>query len=93
MKSVIHRGLYRSRLCDSLSGAMGGVIGTLLLNITIPETGFPYVLYVFVLPGLMIGAVVGFFLSNLIGRRAAAIVSAVVAFLAVLLGVILLPIK
>jgi hypothetical protein len=80
----------RSSLWDALAGAVGGVLGTLLLNTAIPETGFPYVLYVFVLPGLTIGTVVGYLLGSLIGRRWAALVSSVVAFLVVLLGVILL---
>ena len=80
----------RARLWDALAGALGGSLGTLLLNMVIPESGFPYVLYVFVLPGLTIGAVVGYLLGSLMGRRWAALLSAVVAFLVVLLGVILL---
>jgi hypothetical protein len=85
-----HHPPFPSRLWDALSGAIGGIIGSLLVNITFPETPFPYVVYVFVLPGLILGAVFGFFLSPRIGRVGAAITTTLVGYFALLVGILLL---
>ena len=82
------KSLSRSKLWDSFSGAVGGVIGTLLLNLVFPQTQGLYLVLVFLLPGLILGAVIGYFLSGKIGRILAVILSGIAGFMLVLLVIL-----
>jgi hypothetical protein len=85
-----HKKLSLSKLGDTFSGAVGGVIGTLLLNLVIPQTEGLYLVLVFILPGLFLGAVIGYFLSGKMGRPLAAFLSGFASFIAVLIVVLLM---
>lgn len=81
---------FRSRLRDAFSGALGGVVGTLLLNMMIPQTEGLYLALIFVLPGFILGAIIGYFLGSKIGRGFTAILSGFTSFMAVLIGILLM---
>jgi hypothetical protein len=67
-----------------------GVIGALMVNIAFPETGGLYLLFIYVLPGALIGGMISFFEGRATGRGFAAIASAIASFTIVLILLLLL---
>ena len=80
---------YRSKLQNSLFGALGGMFGGLLLNLTIPGASLPSLLSIYVLPGSILGACLGYFTGPWFGRTGAAILSAFVSYILILVGILI----
>lgn len=81
---------FRLKFLDVLSGAVSGVIGALVLNMVFPETQGVYLLIIFILPGLLIGAIVGLGLGRTFGRGMTSIIGASASFLVVLIALLIL---
>jgi hypothetical protein len=84
------RDQFRLKFWDVLSGAVSGVIGALILNMVFPETQGVYLLIIFILPGLLIGAIIGLGLGRKFGRGITSIISASASFLVVLIALLIL---
>jgi len=84
---------FREKLLDTFLSIIGGIIGALMVNIAFPATGGIYLLILFVLPGTLVGCLIGFFLSPLIGRGFATLASGGASFIIVLVLLLLLLAK
>ena len=90
MANLVHNKPIREKLWDTLLSIFGGILGGLMANIAFPATGGIYLLLLFVLPGtLLVGGLIGFFLSQVIGRGFAMLASGGASFIIVLVLLLL----
>ena len=89
MANLVHNKPIREKLWDTLLSIFGGILGGLMANIAFPATGGIYLLLLFVLPGTLVGGLIGFFLSQVIGRGFAMLASGGASFIIVLVLLLL----
>ena len=89
MANLVHNEPIREKLWDTLLSIFGGILGGLMANIAFPATGGIYLLLLFVLPGTLVGGLIGFFLSQVIGRGFAKLASGGASFIIVLVLLLL----
>lgn len=89
MANLVHNEPIREKLWDTLLSIFGGILGGLMVNIAFPATGGIYLLLLFVLPGTLVGGLIGFFLSQVIGRGFAMLASGGASFIIVLVLLLL----
>lgn len=89
MANLVHNEPIREKLWDTLLSIFGGILGGLMANIAFPATGGIYLLLLFVLPGTLVGGLIGFFLSQVIGRGFAMLASGGASFIIVLVLLLL----
>ena len=77
-------------ISNVLCGSCGGVGGALLVNAMFPATGFPEVLWAFVLPGLVMGGMLGGLLGSHVGRPAVFIGAFFIGHISVLAALMML---
>ena len=90
MNVVVRLAQQHPSVTNTVCGSCGAVGGALLVNAMFPATGFPDILWVFVLPGLAVGGVLGGILGSHVGRLAVVFGAFFVAYFGVLVALILL---